>query len=197
MNDTKDLTFEEVKETCALLRQMGEKTTPQNLAKELGVKKTEMMRFINEHKNHFEMTQWRHKDKYNHVTKEWVIVDNVYADPAYNPDAPEYVERKKGEHIIRLCKIDYYGYIYGCHLAEEPKAWENQDADVVKFLAIPEVKDIIKFNFGGLGDSYEVEFKHAFRKKDAEAVFNAMIAAKLTPCIYDKAITRFEDLVEG
>lgn len=192
----KQLTIETVIEIHSLLKQMGEKTTPQTLAAECGVKKTEMMRFINEHKNHFEMTQWRHKDKHGHVTKEWVIVDNVYADPAYNPDAPEYVERRKKEHIIRLYKIDYYRHVYGCYLAEDPKAWENQEADVAKFLAISEVKDTLKFNFGFIGDSYEQKFKNAFRKEDAEVVFNAMTAAGLTPCIYGKAITKFEDLVK-
>ena len=189
------LTIDSIIDVHKLLRQMGEKTTPQNIAKECGVKKTAMMKFINENIDNFQVTKWAHKDKRGKIDKEWLIVDAIYADPAYNPHAPQYVERRKKEHAIRLYKIDYYGYVYGCRLAEEPKAWENQEADVAKFLAIPEVKDTVKFYFGGIMDSYEKEFKNAFRKEDAEAVFNAMTAAGLTPNINGRNITEAEDLI--
>lgn len=190
------LTIDSIVKVHKLLRQMGEKTTPQNIAKECGVKKTSMMQFINENKSHFEMTHWQHKNRFGRVDKEWLVIDNVYADPSLNPDAPEYVERRRKEHIVRLHKIDYYGYVYGCHLAEKPKAWENQEADVAKFLSIPEVKDTVKFRFGSIMDSYEVEYKNAFRREDAEAVFNAMKEAGLTPYVNGKKAMKFEDLIE-
>lgn len=189
------LTIDSIVKVHKLLRQMGEKTTPQNIAKECGVKKTSMMQFINENKSHFEMTHWQHKNRFGRVDKEWLVIDNVYADPSLNPDAPEYVERRKREHIIRLHKIEYYGYVYGCHLAEKPKAWENQEADVAKFLAIPEVKDTVKFHFGGIMDSHEEEYRNAFRKEDAGAVFDAMVASGLTPNINGRNITTAEDLI--
>lgn len=190
------LTIDSIIDVHKLLRQMGEKTTPQNIAKECGVRKTDMMRFVNENKSHFEMTRWQHKNRFGRVDKEWLVIDNVYADPSLNPDAPEYVERRRKEHAIRLHKIDYYGYVYGCRLAENPKAWENQEADVAKFLAIPEVKDTVKFHFGGIMDSYDVEYGNAFRKEDAEAVFKAMKEAGLTPYVNGKKAVKFEDLIE-
>lgn len=189
------LTIDSIIDVHKLLKQMGEKTTPQALAAECGVKKTEMMKFINDNIDHFQVTKWAHKNRFGKVDKEWLIVDAVYADPAYNPHSQQYVERRKKEHIIRLYKIDYYQHIYGCRLAEEPKAWENQEEDVAKFLAIPEVKDTVKFYFGGIMDSYEVEFKNAFRKEDAEAVFNEMVASGLVPNINGRNITTAEDLI--
>lgn len=195
-NTTTTLTLEAIIEVHKLLNQMGEKTTPQNIATECGVKKTTMMKFINDNIDHFQVTRWAHKDKRGKIDKEWLIVDAIYADPAYNPHAPQYVERRKKEHIIRLYQAEYYRYVFGCYLSDRHEEWENQPDDVAKYAAIPEVQHPVKFWYGGFYDSYQVDFDNGFKKDDAEKVFNAMIAAGLTPYVNGKKALTYKDLIQ-
>lgn len=156
----KDLTFEEVEECRKLLKQMGEPVTPQNLAKELGVKKTEMMRFLNEGKYHFDMTKWTKRDKYSRVTKEWVTVDKVFINDIDNPSNPEWLPMMKAKHAkhIYLRKVLDYGYQLGWKLVvdipgREGYGWRNTE-EKVKAIEDAGLLKTACFCFGGFGDGW-------------------------------------------
>ena len=101
MKDIKDLTFEEVEECRKLLNQMGEPVTPQNLAKELGVKKTDMMRFLLEGGYHFDMTEWTKHNKYYQVVKKWITVDKVFVNGALTYDSGTFTHAGTGRFLER------------------------------------------------------------------------------------------------
>ncbi len=186
-----DLTIEKFEETANLMRQLHLPLVVVEMAKELGVKRTELMQFINDHpKNiNLELVTRRKYAKDGRITskKEFVEVSGIYANPRENPLTEEYAEDRRKEHRIRLFKVEDYGYVCGFALMPyDPehdwnscKPWENQEEDVKAFLEIPEVKDKIGFAKGGFGDGWTDYQKNAFRHDDAEAVLKAALAKGL------------------
>ncbi len=179
MKDIKDLTFEEVKETCALLRQMGEKTTPQNLAKELGVKRIDMMRFLNEGKYHFDMTEWTKRDKCYQVVKRWVTVDKVFVNEIDNPRNPEWLPMMKAKHakLIHLRKVEDYGYLLGWKLVVDTNGnqghgWRNTE-EKVKAIEDAGLLKTATFCFGGFGDGWN-EHHLGFKPEQKDEAVKAL-----------------------
>lgn len=175
----KDLTFKEIKETCELLRQMGESATPQNLAKELGVKKTEMMRFLNEGRYHFDMTEWTKTDKNSRVVKRWITVDKVFLDPINNPRNPEWLPMMKAKYAkyIYLRRVLDYGHLLGWKLVVDPaeckeRGWRNTE-EKVKAIEDAGLLKTTTFCFGGFGDSWN-ECHLGFKPEEKDAAVQAL-----------------------
>lgn len=191
-----DLTLEKFMETVNLMKQLHLPPIVVELAKELGVKRTELMKFINEHpKNiNLELVTRRKYGKNGRVTSktESVEVSGIYANPRENPLTEEYAEDRRKEHRIMLFKVEDYGYICGFALMPyDPEhdwhscnPWENQEDDVRAFLEIPEVKEKIGFAKGGFGDGWTDYQENAFRQDDAEAVLKAALAKGLRIFVY-------------
>lgn len=167
--DIKDLTFEKVDEICNLLKQMGEKTTPQNLAKELGVKSTEMMRFLNEGKYHFRMTTWTYRDK------KWVTVDKVFINDIDNPRNPEWLSMMKTRYakMIYFKKVEWYGVLLGWKLEVDLMnhggyGWRNTK-EKVKAIEDAGLLTNTCFSFGGIFDSWSA-YHLGFKPEDKDTV---------------------------
>lgn len=177
--DVKDLTFEEIEETRSLLKQMGEPVTPQNLAKELGVKKTEMMKFLNEGGYHFDMTKWTRRDKYSRVTKEWITVDKVFVNEIDNPRNPDWLPMMKAKYAkyLYLTKVEDYGNLLGWKLEVDQKdrygyGWRNTEEKVQAVKDAGLLKDTT-FCKGFFGDGWN-ETHLAFREKDKDTAVKAL-----------------------
>lgn len=185
-----DLTLEKFTETANLMKQLHLPLVVVEMAKELGVKRTELMQFINEHSKNIN-TKNRSVGKRGHET-EVLYVSGIYLNPHENPLTEEYAEDRWKEHRIKLYKVEDYGYICGFALMPyDPEhdwhsceAWENQKDDVKAFLEIPEVKDKIGFAKGGFGDGWTDYQENAFRQDDAEAVLKAALAKGLRIFVY-------------
>ena len=179
MKDIKDLTFEEVEECRKLLKQMGEVVTPQNLAKELGVKTTDMMRFLNEGKYHVDMTKWTKRDKYSRVTKEWITVDKVFVHEIDNPRNPEWLPMRKSKYakFIHLRKVEDYGYLLGWKLVvdtngQDGYGWRNTEEKVKAIEAAGTLK-VVTFCFGGFGDGWN-EHHLGFKPEQKDEAVKAL-----------------------
>ena len=179
MKDTKDLTFEEVEECRKLLKQMGEPVTPQNLAKELGVKKTDMMRFLLEGGYHFDMTEWTKHNKYYQVVKKWITVDKVFVNEIDNPRNPEWLPMMKAKYpkYLYLTKVEDYGTLLGWKLEVDQKdrygyGWRNTEEKVQAVKDAGLMKDTT-FCKGFFGDGWN-ETHLAFREKDKEVSVKAL-----------------------
>ena len=180
-----ELTLERFLETANLMKQLRIPLVVVEMAKELGVKRTELMRFINEHPKNINLTlvTKRKYGKYGRISsqQEVVEVSGIYLNAVENPLTEEYAEDRRKEHRIKLFQVEDYGYVCGFALMpHDPEhdwhsceAWENQKDDVKAFLEIPEVKDKVGFAKGGFGDGWTDYQENAFRKEDAEAVLKA------------------------
>lgn len=177
--NVKKLKLNEIEETRALLEQMGEPVTPQNLAKELGVKKTEMMRFLNDGKYHFDMTKWTRRDKYDRITKEWITVDKVYLNAIDNPRNPDWLPMMKAKYpkYIFLTRVLDYGALLGWKLDVDKKGgygygWRNTEEKVQAIRDAGLMKDTT-FCKGFFGDGWN-ETHLGFRANDKTAVVEAL-----------------------
>lgn len=185
-----DLTIEKFQETANLMKQLHLPLVVVEMAKELGVKRTELMRFINEHPKNINTKDYS-VGKKGHET-DVLYVSGIYLDARDNPLTEEYAEDRRKEHRIRLFKVEDYGYVCGFaimpydqeHDWHSCEPWENQEEDVKAFLEIPEVKEKIGFAKGGFGDGWTDYKENAFRRDDAEAVLKAALAKGLRIFVY-------------
>ena len=158
-----DLTIEKVLETVNLMKQLRITRSIVELAKELGVKRTELMKFINEHPKNINWDVWKSSKG------EVAVVTGVFLDPHENPLSEEYADDRRNEHWIRLTGIWDSGWLYGFMLATNPKppalpvtyVWENQPDDVDKFLKISKVA-VHQFSWGyAMGSHLSPDFKNS------------------------------------
>ena len=168
-----DLTIEKVLETVNLMKQLHISCSIVEMAKELGVKRTELMQFINAHpKNiNWDVATFRKYSTGGRIAsdKKVAVITGVFLDPHDNPLSEEYANDRKGEHWIRLTGIWDSGWIYGFMLATNPKppaipvtnSWENQPEDIEKFLKISKVATH-QFSWGyGMGSHYSQNFENS------------------------------------
>lgn len=127
-----DLTVEEVLEKVNLMKQLRIARSIIEMAKELGVKRTELMKYINEHPKNINWNVYRTK------RGEVAVVTGVFLDPRENPLTEEYAEERKKEHWISLGRILYEGWVCGFEPLKK-NSWENQDEDMEKYRTLPGV----------------------------------------------------------
>ena len=167
-----ELTLEKFFETAKLMKQLRLPWIIVEMAKELGVKRTELMKFVNDHPKNINTKYYKIKNK------EILLINGIYLAAEDNPLTDEYAEVRRKEHWIRVGKVDDYGYVIGFYLLpyneaktwDSCKKWENQEEDVKKFREIPEVKEEIDFPKGSFGDGWTDTRKCGFRRSDGQAV---------------------------
>ena len=184
-----DLTLEKFAETAKLMKQLRIPWVVVEMAKELGVKRTELMKFINDHPKNINTKYYTHTDSKGHKS-EVLEVNGIYLNYRNNPETEEYVEDRKKEHWICLYTIQTYKYIHGFAVLpyrenedwNSCEKWQNQEEDVKKFLEIPKVKESIAFCKGFLGDGYNETVSNSFREEDAVEVMK---------CAFEKGLRVF------
>lgn len=174
MAKKEELTLEKFTETANLMKQLHLPLIVVEMAKELGVKRTELMRFINEHEKNInlELVTRRKYAKDGRVTsrKEFVEVSGIYANPRENPLTEEYAEERKKEHWICLRRIWYEGWVRGFEpIKKQP--WENQTEDMNAYLTLPGVEEH-QFALGYAQGSYMSDW-HSHSVKPCD--FNKMV----------------------
>ena len=137
-----DLTLEEVLEKVNLMKQLHITCSIIEIAKELGMKRTELMKFINEHpKNiNWNVATFRKYFGQGRIASETkiAVITGVFLDPRENPLTKEYAEERKKEHWISLGRILYEGWVRGFEPLKK-NSWENQDEDMEKYRTLPGV----------------------------------------------------------
>lgn len=132
------------------------------LAKELSVKKTELMSFIVENPKLFNTsTKLNNKD-----TK--LIITNIYLNASENPGTEEWLEQQKIKYknYIQVSYIDYYGHIEGYFIDpdKEGPLHENEWRNTQEKIDLLVKQNIVKkytFVVGGLSDVYYRTYDYA------------------------------------
>ena len=148
--DTAELTLERLMDVANLMKQLRIPLSIIEMAKELDVKRTDLMRFVNEHSKNitWRVATYRKYGRGGRISseKQVAVVTGVYLDPHENPETEEYAEDRKQEHWIRLERIFYEGWVFGFQVAwdtvgSDPVThpWENQPEDIEKFKKLPGV----------------------------------------------------------
>lgn len=131
------------------------------VAKEMGVRKTALMQFIEDNPKLFKIDTYYTYTKRDRKVKGLAIF-KVYLTPEENPDTEEWMEkmRKAWENKIHVGEQTYYGYHeYFCIPEDGEKEGQYRNTpEKIKFL---EEKGIIKKvsgGYGGLSDYYRTEY---------------------------------------
>ena len=128
-------------------------------AKELGVKKTTLMQYIEDNPKLFRLVEVS-------KPKGGLAISRVYTEAKQNPDTEEWIEVKKEEwaNKIKVSKMSYYGCHEFYYLAvDEPKSnslrehlWRNTPEKIQTLLDAGVIKKQ-KSGYGGLSDYYSWE----------------------------------------
>lgn len=159
-----NLTIEKVLETVNLMKQLRITRSIIEMAKELGVKRTELMKYINEHPKNINWDVC--KTKKGAVA----VVTGVFLDPRENPLTEEYAEERRKEHWISLGRILYEGWVRGFEPLKK-NSWENQNEDMEKFCTLPGVGQN-RFSLGYAEGSHYSDW-HSLSVKPCD--FNKMV----------------------
>ncbi len=141
-----------VKEACRVLQHMREPRTYENVAKFIGIRKMDLIKFLDANIDMVEIQNV----KINRTIKP--VLAKVYTDISEKPNTPQWVERMRheNENTIRLNPKDNYGYIVGYDLVvdEGETAWCNTISKVQHIVTALGLQGPgWKYLVGGLGDS--------------------------------------------
>ena len=139
------------------------------LAKELGIKTTVLMKFVLNNNDYFEINQ----------DKKGAFIRKVYTDLKNRIGSNEYVaflkDKYKNAIILKPITIAYTSDV-GCHSirTEEEngdrfKEWGNTPEKIEKIKPFLEKTSIVQ---GGFGDSYDYEVNNYISKKNIELLIN-------------------------
>jgi len=154
-----ELNIQNVKETVRLI----EKVNCQNfaliseVAKEMSVKKTQVMAYIESHPKLFTLVEVRKGDKVLGLG-----IRTVYTEADQNPDTQEWLDRKTREwdHKIHVGEMSYYGqHEFWLFPEETSKSKERLYRNTPEKIRELEEKGILKKTdqcYGGLGDCSKV-----------------------------------------
>lgn len=128
-----------------------------NLAKELGVKKTDLMDFIEQNPKLFNVENG----------KKGLIIQGVFLKPEDNCKTEEWLEKQIEDNkmYIHIDEIDNYGQIIGYHIVcdkqyrNHENLWRNTEEKIeaIRALGVTEPKT---FYLGWLGDSTRFDVEH-------------------------------------
>jgi hypothetical protein len=138
-------------------------------AKEMGVKKTALMQFIEDNPKLFKLGE-AFKSTKTTKTSLGLSIITAYLTAEENPDTEEWLEKmkKEWEKKIHVGEQTYYGYHeYWCIPEDNPKS--NYDTDrklglyrntpeKIKFLEEKGIIKKVKGGYGGLSDYYRTEY---------------------------------------
>ena len=134
------------------------------VAKEMGVKKTALMQFVEDNPKLFKIVEHQSRTAKGLVKTAGLAIQKVYLIPEDNPDTEEWMEKMKKawENKIHIGEQTYYGYHEYFYIpVDDPNSTNDtyrkegmyrNTPDKIKFL---EEKGIIKKvsgGYGGLGD---------------------------------------------
>ena len=134
------------------------------VAKEMGVKKTALMQFIEDNPKLFKIIEHQSKSAKGWVKTVGLAIQEVYLTPEENPDTEEWMEAKKKawDKKIHVGEQTYYG----CH-----EYWLIPEDDVtskegkyrntrgkIKFLVEKEIIKKVSGGYGGFSDFHHAEY---------------------------------------
>jgi hypothetical protein len=162
-------------------------STVPDLAKELGVRKTVLLDFMDANSLHFTTCHLKHFRKQSAL----LAVASCFLDPADNSQNKDlYVEKRQKLHSkdIQLSAMDNYGQISGYYIAPSSNDLERQYLNtdekiqlLVKRFELPQAR----YSLGGFGDSSVIEPKDGFQI--SQKVVETLIAEGWT--VTPKALT--------
>lgn len=155
-----ELNIENIKEITRLIQRVDchSYATITDVAKEMGVKKTQVMMFIEQNPKLFKIAEITKGNK-----SLGLAILAVYLEADQNPDTQEWLDRKTREwdHKIHVGEMTYYGQHEFWYFPEEvSKSKESLYRNTLEKIKELEEKGIIKETqrcVGGLGDTSYVE----------------------------------------
>ena len=133
------------------------------VAKEMGVKKTALMQFIEDNPKLFKLGEKMKRTKNTQTTLGLGII-TAYLSADENPDTEEWMEKKKKEwdKKIHVGEQTYYGYHeYFCIPEDDADSKEGKyrnTPEKIKFLEENGVIKKVSGGYGGFSDYYRTEY---------------------------------------
>lgn len=141
------------------------------VAKEMGVKKTAVMQFINDNPKLFKVVMYIGGITSNTKAKNLgLVIKAVYNSAEENPDTEEWLEKKKKEwdKKIHIGEQTYYGvHEYFCIPEDDPKSTNGtyrkegmyrNTPEKIKFLEEQGIIKKVSGGYGGLSDYHHTEY---------------------------------------
>lgn len=134
------------------------------VAKEMGVRKTALMQFIEDNPKLFKIIEHQSRSAKGWVKTVGLAIQEVYLIPEDNPDTEEWMEkmRKAWDKKIHVGEQTYYGYHeYFCIQEDDVASKEGKyrnTPEKIKFLEENGIIKKVSGGYGGLGDYYRTEY---------------------------------------
>ena len=156
----------EIKRITELLQKVNCEHTAliSEVAKEMGVKKTALMQFIEDNPKLFKITERQSRSAKGWVKTVGLAIQKVYLTPEENPNTEEWMEKMKKawEKKIHVGEQTYYD----CHeywlIPEEDVASKEgkyrNTPEKIKFLEEKGIIKKISGGYGGFSDYYRTEY---------------------------------------
>lgn len=166
----KNLNLKEVKECFELYKvAFNKKPYVSNLAKELGVKTTTLMKFIVENDKHFQL----------YTDKQGTYISQVYVELKDREGTDEYVEYNKQKYkntiFLKPVYYDYTKDVAFHYVPEDEKddkrssEWRNTSDKMTK---IKQYLGQNTFTGGGIGDSYTRKYDNYLSKENIKLLMS-------------------------
>lgn len=132
-------------------------------ASELGIKKTALMQYIEDHPKHFNIIEATSTSAKGVVKSLGLAIRKVYLTPEENPVTDEWlaVKKKEWENKIQVFEQTYYGQHEFWYLAADDERgrrnlWRNTPEKIQALIDAGAIK-MKKSGYGGLSDYYNWE----------------------------------------
>ena len=135
------------------------------VAREMGVKKTALMQFIQDNPKLFRVVEARKRAANGRTTSLGLAICFVYLTPEQNPETEEWlaVKRREWEKKLHVDAMNYYNQLEFFHICEDPKDENNRyhlyrnTPEKIKVLTDAGILKKEKCIYGGLSDCYTME----------------------------------------
>ena len=134
-----------------------------DVAKEMGIKKTALMQYIEDHPKLFDIIEATSKSARGVVKTLGLAIRKVYVTPEENPVTEEWldVKKKEWENKIQVFGMTYYGLNEFWYLAADDERgrknlWRNTPEKIQTLIDAGAIK-MEKSGYGGLSDYFNWE----------------------------------------
>ena len=134
-----------------------------DVAKEMGIKKTALMQYIEDHPKLFDIIEATSKSARGVVKTLGLAIRKVYVTPEENPVTEEWldVKKKEWENKIQVFGMTYYGLNEFWYLAADDERgrknlWRNTPEKIQTLIDAGAIK-MKKSGYGGFSDYYNWE----------------------------------------